>query len=56
MIKSIKNLKFPYKLYDKGEYEGRYTLYTDKIDMGIGLLLIKRYRPKVIIPEKIKHA
>ena len=23
--------------------------------MGIGLLLIMRYRPKGIIPEKIKH-
>ena len=35
----ITNLKYPYKLYDKGEYDGRYILRTDKVGIGIGFLL-----------------
>ena len=35
----VTNLQYPYKLYDNGEYDGRYTLKTDRIDMGIGFLL-----------------
>jgi len=35
----ITNLKYPYKLYDKGEYDGRYILQTDKVGIGIGFLL-----------------
>ena len=57
----ITHLKYPYKLYDKGQAKGRYTLRTSGINIGFGLLLQNYwntefnyfYREDSFLPEDI---
>ncbi len=57
----ITNAKYPYKLYDKGQAQGRYALRTSGINIGFGLLLQNYwntelnyfYREDSFLPEDV---